>query len=444
MERPRKIHGIAVITTCLLLAACNGGGGNNSGDSDTVVVSASTVPYPPTPDSDAFYAQPSTLPSVTPGTILGFRTVTFAPLGIPLPNEAWQLQFLSKDVNGRPIAAIATVIKPLIPRVGGAVLLSHQFAEDSLGSRCAPSHTLTGGQINPLNDAELSKTTAALALGWTVVVPDHEGPNSAFAAGRLHAHITLDGIRAALQFAPLGLSASTPVGLIGYSGGGIASAWAASYQPSYAPELNLVGAAVGAPATNLIEVARNADTNPVTNAVYFSLVLGAIQGINRAFPQLVTPYLNDKGKATFEAMKDGCVGGTSGVGGPYFEDVTGGINRPTGHFDDYTSVPNLLDAPSTKALAPLINLPQSGHSPTTDVFLYHAATDELLLVAGTDETADAWCADGTPLHYYRLPVGEHIATDVLVSPFAITYLSSRFAGSQGSFPPGTTSCDTSD
>ncbi|NEW59653.1 hypothetical protein GV794_29170, partial [Nocardia cyriacigeorgica] len=32
-----------------------------------------------------------------------------------------------------------------------------------------------------------------------------------------------------------------------YSGGGIATTWAAQVQPSYAPELNVAGMAVGAP-----------------------------------------------------------------------------------------------------------------------------------------------------------------------------------------------------
>lgn len=37
----------------------------------------------------------------------------------------------------------------------------------------------------------------------------------------------LDGIRAALNSERVGLSPATPIGLWGYSGGGLASAWAA-------------------------------------------------------------------------------------------------------------------------------------------------------------------------------------------------------------------------
>ena len=41
------------------------------------------------------------------------------------------------------------------------------------------------------------------------------------------------------------------IGLWGYSGGGLASAWAAEMSGSYAPELNIVGAVLGSPVGDL-------------------------------------------------------------------------------------------------------------------------------------------------------------------------------------------------
>ena len=61
----------------------------------------------------------------------------------------------------------------------------------------------------------------------------------------------LDGLRAALSTERLGLSPDAPVGLWGYSGGGLASAWAAEMSGSYAPELNIVGAVLGSPVGDL-------------------------------------------------------------------------------------------------------------------------------------------------------------------------------------------------
>src|SRR5438046_2713108 len=100
---------------------------------------ADVVPNAPVPDVDPFYAQPDPMPNEPSGTILDSRAVTFTPFGgIPLPNPVWQLKYLSRDTNARPIAAIATVVRPLVPSSIGPVLLSYQSARDHLGSHCAP------------------------------------------------------------------------------------------------------------------------------------------------------------------------------------------------------------------------------------------------------------------------------------------------------------------
>jgi hypothetical protein len=236
-----------------LLAACDNATASTS--------EASAVPFAPAPDPDAFYAQPEPLPDVPPGTILNSRAATFSPVGVPQPNPAWLLQYMTRDVNGRPLAAVATVVRPLIPALTGSQpLVSYQFAYDSLGSKCVPSRTMTGDTSNGNSTAETLAYLPALATqGWTMVFPDYEGPYSAYGAGKLSGQATLDGIRAALSFEPLGLSADTPVGMWGYSGGALATSWAASLHPSYAPELNIVGVASGGTPADVFGVVRGAE-----------------------------------------------------------------------------------------------------------------------------------------------------------------------------------------
>ena len=91
-------------------------------------------------------------------------------------------------------------------------------------------------------------------MGWIVSSPDYEGPGSSFSAGRLSGHGVLDGLRAALNFgSTLGLSSGVKVAGFGYSGGAIATGWAAALQPSYAPELTskLVGWSYGGTPANI-------------------------------------------------------------------------------------------------------------------------------------------------------------------------------------------------
>jgi hypothetical protein len=422
-------RGLGCAGLALTLCACGGSGPAGSAGS---AVTPDSVPFPPTPESDDFYAQPATLAGLAPGTILKSRSVTFAPVGGRTePNEAWQLQFVSRDVNGAPIAAVATVVKPTVAATGVAPLLAFQYAEDALGNQCAPSHTVTGSTADANSQAESAEPLPGLALGWTVVYPDHEGPYGAYGAGRLAGQITLDSVRAALAFAPLDLSATTPVGLWGYSGGAIATAWAASLQQEYAPELDIVAVASGGTPADGLQIAQNVDTNPVTNAAFFSLILSAVEGVNRAYPALVTPYLNDKGRAAFESLKDGCIGSTSD-----------GSAKPSGHFADYTSVPDPFNTPGVVALRPLITLPLAGHAPTADLFVYHSMVDELIPIAGTDAMVAAWCQAGSTVHYYRGVSGDHVAFAATLSAGALAYLEGRFEAAPATVvPPTTQSCN---
>jgi hypothetical protein len=411
-----------------LLSAC----GSSNHSSSQNAAGALVVPYAATPLSDPFYATPSPLPQVAPGTVLDYRPITFAPLlGKPLSNPAWQVQFLSKDSNGRPIAAIVTVVKPLTPVVGTMPLLAIMMGEDSLGSKCAPSQSLSGSLANPEPQAEAPNVLWALDQGWTVISPDHEGPNSEYAAGRIAGQITLDSVRAALSLPELELAPTTPVGLWGYSGGAIAAAWAASLQASYAPELNIVALASGGTPADLIGVAKNADTNPATNAAFFNLVFAAIEGINRAYPDLVTPIANDQGKAAMESMKDGCLGLTPK-----------GTPVPKGHFADYVTTDDPFNSPGALATTPLITLPLTGHTPTTDAFVYHGEKDELIPIAGTDTMVAGWCAAGAHVNYYRAATAGHISLFVEGAPMARAFLQGRFSGNPADVvPEGTTSCN---
>ena len=113
--------------------------------------------------------------------------------------------------------------------------------------RCADARVAPGA----VAQFEFLLIAAAVAEGWAVSVPDHEGPQGMWGAPYEPGYHVLDGLRAALNTERLGLSPSAPIGLWGYSGGGLASAWAAEMSGSYAPDLNIVGAVLGSPVGDL-------------------------------------------------------------------------------------------------------------------------------------------------------------------------------------------------
>lgn len=423
-----------IALSLLALGACrNDGDGlamltESSGATTDAITAPAFGPFMPTPDPDTFYAQPDPFPDAPPGTILNSREVQFAPLGVPLPNRAWQLQYMATDMHGRPQAAIATVVQPLVPSPTGKALLSVQFAENSPGLKCAPSHQVTGGRENSNSQLEaLHYLPDVTAWGWTVIFPDHLGPTSSVGVGRIAAPIVLNGIRAALQFEPLDLSADTPVGLMGYSGGGLATTWSAALQSKLAPELNIVGVAVGGLPANLEVTAKKFDGDPI----FFPVMFGALLSINRVFPQLVPlELLNEKGLQMAEKVKDGCLGDTSD-----------GSPSPSGRLADYTWVEDPYNTPGAREVLPLLNLPQPGEAPQAEVYFFHETLDQLAPVAEMEEVAAAWCAAGSRVHVFKSLTGEHVAGAGTGVPSQYLYLSSRFSGQSAVLPPGTESCN---
>lgn len=417
----------------LMLSACGGG---SSGDdfiepaSNGGAAAPLTAPFMPTPDADPFYAQPNPMPNVPPGTILNSRSVQFAPLGIPLPNPAWQLQYMATDMHGRPQAAIATVVTPLTPSItGNKPLVSLQFAINSPGLKCAPSHQVTGSMENRNSQLEaLEYLPQILALGWTLVFPDHLGPTSSAAVGRVAAPIVLNGIRAAISFEPLGMSDETPIGMMGYSGGALATTWSAALQPELAPELNIVGvAAAGLPA-NLEVTAKAFDGDPI----FFPVAFGVVVSINRLFPQMLPPgLLNEDGVRLAEAVKDGCLGQT-----------TDGSPAPSGQFANYTTVPDVYATPGVREVLPQLALPQPGEVPTTEIYFYHQTLDQLAPLAEVEKVVDVWCEAGVRIHLFRDLSGEHLIGAGTAVPSQYAFLSGRFAGSPVPvLLPGTQSCN---
>ena len=209
------------------------------------------------PDDDPFYSYTGDAPlgSFAPGTVLKRRVVTHHYVGLPLPLKVTQLLYRTTGTAGEPTATVATVVPPVFKVFPEPRLVSYQYEYDALGQQCTPSYFFSGG-FNLSGGATAGEQSALLGYilsGYTVVVPDYEGPERHFAAGRESGMNTLDGIRAALNDKSYGLDATTKAAMVGYSGGSIATEWAAELAPSYAPDVNrrLVGAAAGGVPTDL-------------------------------------------------------------------------------------------------------------------------------------------------------------------------------------------------
>jgi hypothetical protein len=339
--------------------------------------------------------------------VLKKRDVTVTGLGISLPVKAFQLQTRSTDAKDRPITVVSTVIVPLTPYLGQRPLLSYQPATDSLGDQCNPSYTLRTGL-----EKEMPLLALGLAKGWAVVVTDYQGPRDAYGAGRMEGHAVLDGVRATLASPESGLSSTTKVGLWGYSGGGLATGWAAELQPSYAPELNVAGVASGGMPADLGAAGRQMDGGP-----FSGLFLAAAIGVSREYPELLGIF-NAKGKQLIQQMGDLCVTEEALYA---FQSVK-----------QYSDSPDPLGEPIAKQVLGINKM--GSNAPKTPVYLYHSKFDELIPWAVAEGLNDAWCAKGAKVAMYTDYASEHNVLAVTGAPAAVAYLSARFLGMK---PPST-------
>ncbi|HET9072979.1 MAG TPA: lipase family protein [Solirubrobacteraceae bacterium] len=264
------------------------------------LTSAHALAAPLTPAQDPFYAWAPSLQGVAPGTVLRVRQITFNASGLTVPVQADQLLFASRDELGHPAVGVTTVVQPTIGATGKVI--SYQWAYDGLAGNCDPSYAIQGGTpTEGTNSAEQSLEVPMLSAGDTVVTTDYEGENNQFVAGREEGRITLDGIRAAESF--LGLPARTQVAMMGYSGGAIATDWAAELAPTYAPTLDFVGAAYGGIA---VDLAHNL-TYVNGSQEWSGSVPAALLGIARSLHIDLARYLNAYGRKIMREVGTSCL-----------------------------------------------------------------------------------------------------------------------------------------
>jgi Secretory lipase len=368
------------------------------------------------PSDDPFYLPPPGYQHAEPGTVLRSRDVEVAFLGlIPQPFTATQLLYRTTDMHGNPEATVTTVIVPAELSTGQTCpLLSYQCAIDAMTSRCFPSYALRrkAKALGSMTQLELLLIAAAVAEGWAVSVPDHEGPLGIWGAPYEPGYRVLDGIRAALGSERLGISPSAPVGLWGYSGGGLASAWAAEMCGEYAPDLDIVGAVLGSPVGDLGHTFLR-----LNGSFLAGLPALVVAALSHAYPDLdrvIKEHTNDEGRALLSRLEK--------------MTTVGAVLRMAGKdMGDYLDEP-LEDILSTPEVAHVFNHIKLGAAvPVPPVLIVQAVHDYLIDVQDIDELAHAYSAGGADVSYHRDAFNEHMLLHPLSAPMTLRWLTDRFA-----------------
>ena len=218
---------------------------------------------------------------------------------------------------------------------------------------------------------------------------------------------TLDSIRAAFNSSTIDSDAK--VAMLGYSGGAIATEWAAEFAPTYAPDINerLIGAAMGGvlvdPAHNLHYVEGSWD--------WAGVMAMALVGIARAF------------EIDFEAVsqRERCDGSTTRC--RLRRSSTSSARYPGLKWEDLAK-PEYPTPESIPLYVKCANklIMGTGGTPTIPLFIGQGADGELegtpgnkpgigagdgVMIAGDVRTlARGYCAKGTAVHYEQYDVLE--------------------------------------
>ncbi|MCZ4539281.1 lipase family protein [Dietzia maris] len=397
-----------VVTLAVALVHISGPGVAPSTAQSVMEGGAGSIEADPQP-GPFYHADPQHLADAPLGEVINSRDVTMPAF---LGYRVTEIAYRSTDSRDRPLLATATVVRPHHARPDGPVL-SYQHYLNALGQRCAPTETLVHPTLETVQDNAMVFLRTRLDQGWTVIITDHLGPKVAYPGGQLSGRIVLDGMRA-VRDDPRFDSRHSRFGALGYSGGGIASAWVSLLHDDYAPDVNLVGVAQGGVPTDMTTMARMVGNWPHPA---FGLAFAAAVGMAREYPEAIRleEKLTPDGWALYSQLKGRCTATLLTVGA-------------------FRSVPMVLRGGDLLAEEGLMrafaenSIRQSPDVPRVPVFMWHSGTDPLVPFWDAEETAKRYCREGAPLTWEPGLAPEHLMGAVEKLPAAMNWLQQRFDG----------------
>jgi hypothetical protein len=357
------------------------------------------------PSQDSFYIPPTNFSSSTPGSILRFRTAPIALTNIfNASATAYQILFRTTNSTYSPSWSTTTLFIPQHPSNfsgGYKALLSYQIPYNTADVDDSPSYALQSTS-NLATGLILSDIQRALQAGWYVNVPDFEGPLASFGLGVTEGHAVLDSIRAVLS-PGLGVLSEekTRIVMWGYSGGSIASEFAAELQSQYAPELMFSGMAIGGLVPNVSALIEVIDGTPAAGLVV-SLLLGSTSQDGAAREVLIK---NLKSSGPFNKT-----GFMSARNMSYAETAATFANQSilSSYFITSNNDTSILNDPIVKSTVDN-NWYMSYHgTPRMPMYIYKAIHDEYSPVAETDALVERYCDVGGRILYERNELGNHL------------------------------------
>ena len=335
-------------------------------------------------------------------------------IGAAAGASAYRVLYRSTKPDGTPIAVSGIVIVPAgQPPAGGWPIVAWAHPTTGVVPRCAPSLALFVFQ-------QMAGSRHLLQNGYAIAATDYPGLGTPgphpYLVGVSEARAVINSVRAARSFP--GLENSTRYAVWGHSQGGQAALFTGMIAKSYAPELQLVGVAAAAPATDLSVLM----TDDLNSAGGRNLTAMTIWSWARVFNAPINDVVEPAAMPTVDALANQCIEGAFDL---Y---VRGKMSAPLA--TTFLSVKNPATVEPWKSL--LVQNTAGNLPNDIPVFLSQGLSDGLVRPAVTQAYKQRLCKAGSKVKMLLMPGVSHGFIGYDSADAAADWIADRF---QGNTPP---------
>lgn len=332
---------------------------------------------------DDFYDAREDVPS-EPGVLVDSEPFDRA---MPDGTDAWRILYTTTRADGVPALASGIVAVPSERGEGPSPVVAWAHGTTGVARHCAPS-----AMPDPWGSGAFDMLDDAIGEGWAVVATDYVGLGTEgghpYLVGEPAGRSVLDAVRAARQLEDAHLAEETVVW--GHSQGGGAALWTGIVAPDYAPEIDLVGVAALAPASDLVGLLDNVTT--ITGGSIFAGY--ALWGYAVQYDDVsVDDYVRPVARTTFDSAVERCLDARALAS--VLSSVVVGMDI---FIPDFTSGP-LMERVSQNVPTEAIPAP---------LLIAQGEADELVLPRVQEAYVKSLCDSGQRVDYRTYPGRGHV------------------------------------
>jgi pimeloyl-ACP methyl ester carboxylesterase len=354
----------------------------------------------------AFYRAPSSEVAGAPGTLVRQEVIDGAPLGA----TTYRVLYRSTGLNDKPILVSGVVIVPPgDPPSGGRPIIAWAHPTSGVVPRCAPSLAIfLFEQIQGLR--------SFVRDGYVVAATDYPGLGTAgphpYLVGTSEGRAVIDSVRVAGSLP--GAGGGKRFLVWGHSQGGHASLFTGAIAKSYAPELDLLGVAAAAPATDLVTL-MNEDIDSVGGKNITAMTLWSWQ---RVFDANMDKVVDRRAIPAINQLAQEC------IEGPFDLKKRQRTEQPLEQ--NFLSVQHPSDVEPWHTL--LAQNSPGALPPEIPVFLAQGTDDDIIHPKVTQDYAAKLCGAGSKVRILLMPnIGHSRAAQASTSAL-LDWAGDRFAG----------------